>query len=544
MWKRGTALLTALLMLFSCALAEDVYLDEPTPGAAEETADDTLTARDDLINRIIALGQELYIKANGKSQRAHYKRDIYVCKNFTTYLFRQNRDDFCMAEYPDVQLLVPNNLSAAKSKPYSYGIEWEDISPEKGNPFYIAAQFKYDKNLSAEENMALACDFMRQAQRGDYFQMSAKYEYGTGAHSAIMLGYDPETDEIHWMDSNMRGGKKKGIRYGLVQFDEVKSVEWWASTFCKKKVTNTIHTPGAFVFVVATFNILGYCTLRISSWMNRLYSNNLRWKWKFIAVYIGVMLLFLLLNYGLLVAAKLMGRAENPFTFQIGGIRILLVVWLVELVILGLLLANRSIKNALRLQQKAAQLQKENNAARYTALQNQLNPHFLFNSLNTLIAEIEYNPSNAVRFTRNLSDVYRYVLQSQDKTLITLGEELEFIQSYLFLHEVRLGNCIACNITIPTEAMEYQLPPLTLQLLVENVIKHNSINSNKPMDITIQIVDHFLVVSNPIHAKKSDTTSGVGLQNLSNRCKLMIGTDIIINNENHIFTVKVPLIYE
>ena len=110
-----------------------------------------------------------------------------------------------MAEYPDVQLLVPNNLSAAKSKPYSYGIEWEDISPEKGNPFYIAAQFKYDKNLSEEENMALACDFMRQAQRGDYFQMSAKYEYGTGAHSAIMLGYDPETDEIHWMDSNMRG---------------------------------------------------------------------------------------------------------------------------------------------------------------------------------------------------------------------------------------------------------------------------------------------------------------------------------------------------
>ena len=209
MWKRGTALLTALLMLFSCALAEDVYLDEPTPEAAEETADDTLTARDDLINRIIALGQELYIKANGKSQRAHYKRDIYVCKNFTTYLFRQNRDDFCMAEYPDVQLLVPNNLSAAKSKPYSYGIEWEDISPEKGNPFYIAAQFKYDKNLSEEENMALACDFMRQAQRGDYFQMSAKYEYGTGAHSAIMLGYDPETDEIHWMDSNMRGGMQE-----------------------------------------------------------------------------------------------------------------------------------------------------------------------------------------------------------------------------------------------------------------------------------------------------------------------------------------------
>ena len=83
--------------------------------------------------------------------------------------------------------------------------------------------------------MALAMDFMRQVERGDYFQMSANYEYGVGAHSAIMMGYDAETDEIHWLDSNMRGGKNKnGIRYGLVQYDEVRSVEWWASTFCVK----------------------------------------------------------------------------------------------------------------------------------------------------------------------------------------------------------------------------------------------------------------------------------------------------------------------
>ena len=225
MWKRGTALLTALLMLFSCALAEDVYLDEPTPGAAEETADDTLTARDDLINRIIALGQELYIKANGKSQRAHYKRDIYVCKNFTTYLFRQNRDDFCMAEYPDVQLLVPNNLSAAKSKPYSYGIEWEDISPEKGNPFYIAAQFKYDKNLSAEENMALACDFMRQAQRGDYFQMSAKYEYGTGTqrhHARIRSG--DGRNPLDGQQHARRQEERHPLRLGAVRRGEERGV--------------------------------------------------------------------------------------------------------------------------------------------------------------------------------------------------------------------------------------------------------------------------------------------------------------------------------
>ncbi len=210
--------------------------EEETP--AEE---ETMTAREDFINRIVALGEQLYIQADGRSQRAHYKGDIYVCKNFTVHLFRENRDDFCMAEYPDVQLKIPNNLPSDDCKPYYYGIAWQEVAAKDGNPFYEAASFRYNSKLSKEENLELAKEFMRQAQRGDYFQMSAKYEYGTGAHSAIMLGYDAETDEIHWMDSNMRGGKKNGIRYGLVQFDEVKSVEWWASTFCLKGRGATLY---------------------------------------------------------------------------------------------------------------------------------------------------------------------------------------------------------------------------------------------------------------------------------------------------------------
>jgi len=198
-------------------------------------------ARRDLIDRIVALGKKLYDEADGKRKRAHYASDIYVCKNFTVYLFRQNRDDFRLAEYPDTPLVIPNNLPAEKCKPYAYGFLWEEIPAEKGNPFEVAAQFIYDANLSKEENLALAEDFMRKAQRGDYFQMSANYEYGVGAHSAIMLAYDPENDEIHWMDSNMRGGKRDGIRYGLVQFDAVKSVEWWAKAFCHKKRGATLY---------------------------------------------------------------------------------------------------------------------------------------------------------------------------------------------------------------------------------------------------------------------------------------------------------------
>ncbi len=224
------------IIIEEAVLLTDDGQEIPDPDLSAESS-----ARTDFIDRIVELGKELYDKADGHSQRAHYKGDIYVCKNFTVYLFRENRDDFRMAEYPDVKLVIPNNLPAAQCKPYSYGLLWEDIPAEKGNPFYEAASFRYDKSLSEEENMALACDFMRQAQRGDFFQMSAKYEYGTGAHSAIMLGYDAENDEIHWMDSNMRGGKRNGIRYGIVQFDEVKPVTWWASTFCKKTRGATLY---------------------------------------------------------------------------------------------------------------------------------------------------------------------------------------------------------------------------------------------------------------------------------------------------------------
>ena len=257
--KKCLLLLLAILLVPPLVLAEgadpgrneiveDVMLDDTlgeiplTPSPEEPDGPVEISpAREDLISRIIALGQQLYEKADGKRQRAHYASDIYVCKNFTVYLFRQNRDAFRMAEFPETELVIPNNLPARKCRPYAYGFLWEDIPPEKGNPFYVAAQFIYNPDLSKEENLELARDFMRQVQRGDYFQMSANYEYGVGAHSAIMLSYDAVTDEIHWMDSNMRGGKKNGIRYGLVQFDAVRSVDWWASAFCHKKRGATLY---------------------------------------------------------------------------------------------------------------------------------------------------------------------------------------------------------------------------------------------------------------------------------------------------------------
>lgn len=259
--RRMLMLLLAILLLPLFAAAEDdeIYFSdliqynpqeavevEVVVTPAEPVLPDVIApanpAREEFIDRIISMGYDLFVKADGRAQSAHYKRDIYLCKNFTTHIFNELRDDYCIAEFPDVRLRIPNNLPRAECRPYSYGLAWEEIPAEDGNPFYVAAEFRYDNDLSYEENFVLACDFMRQAQRGDFFQMSADYEYGVGAHSAIMMGYDPETDEIHWMDSNMRGyTNSKGVRYGICQYDEVRSVQWWAEAFCHKGRGATLY---------------------------------------------------------------------------------------------------------------------------------------------------------------------------------------------------------------------------------------------------------------------------------------------------------------
>ena len=223
--KRFLGSFLIILMLFSTAVA-----------TAEEQA------RNDFIDRIVSTAKDVFTKADGKLQRAQYAGDIYVCKNFTVYLFRQNRDDFRMAAYPEVPLVIPDNLPKDECAPYNYGIEWENVSAAEGNPFEVAATFRYDSSLSEEENRENARDLMMQVERGDYFQMSADYYYGKGAHSLVFIeNYDPETKSVHWTDSNMKGEKKNGERYGLVQYDAVKDIDWFVDAFCHSKRGATLY---------------------------------------------------------------------------------------------------------------------------------------------------------------------------------------------------------------------------------------------------------------------------------------------------------------
>lgn len=226
--KKTLALILALLFLLPL-----LGLAEPAPERSP---------REDFIDRMIATAKEQFDKARGRALPAHSSGDIYVCKNFTVYMFRENRAAFRLAEFPDVPLVIADNLPPADSKPYQYGAAWKEIAPQDGNAFYAAASFRYDTNLTKQENRELARAFMQEVQRGDFFQMRANYYYGVGAHSLVFIkDYDAATDSVTWTDSNMKGKTVNGKRHGYIQYDAVKKIDWFIDAFCRKGHGATLY---------------------------------------------------------------------------------------------------------------------------------------------------------------------------------------------------------------------------------------------------------------------------------------------------------------
>ena len=268
-------------------------------------------------------------------------------------------------------------------------------------------------------------------------------------------------------------------------------------------------------------------------------------------LYIGLAAAAILLfisNYLLFVSSKIIVGIENPFVLRGKGLYVILTVWFIEITIVGQFILNRFYADLVRLYKRAEELEKASLFAKYQALQNQLNPHFLFNSLNTLISEIENEPKNAIEFTRNLADTYRYILYCQDKHSISLSEEMEFVDTYIALQKVRLGNHLYLDNKIDERYKEVMIPPLALQLLIENVIKYNVINADNPMNIVLVTEmkgeDVWLCVKNRIKPKKGVISSGKGLVNLAQRYKMLCDKDIFIEKTDCEFIVKIPLVYE
>lgn len=192
---------------------------------------------------------------------------------------------------------------------------------------------------------------------------------------------------------------------------------------------------------------------------------------------------------------------------------------------------------------EAERLKRENLHSQLHALQNQINPHFLFNNLNSLISLITEDRNCAIEFVQELANVYRYLLKQQDEHLTRIIDELKFINSYIFLQQIRSGNNLITEINFDKKFNDYFIAPQTIQILVENAIKHNIISAEKPLMIKIYNTGECIVVENNLQKKLStQPQTGIGLQNIIDRYKILGYKSISVDQSNNHFRVTIPMI--
>ncbi len=187
----------------------------------------------------------------------------------------------------------------------------------------------------------------------------------------------------------------------------------------------------------------------------------------------------------------------------------------------------------------------DNLAAQYELLKQQVNPHFLFNSLNTLKYMVESGDSHSVDFILKLSDFYRFTLESRKQDLIRLSEELDILNAYVFLLKARFEEGIDLSINIDKQYHQSLIPPFTLQLLVENCIKHNIVSLDRPLKISLYTENDFIVVENRLQPKKTpEASTGMGLENINQRYNHLLHKKMEIHASETLFTIKLPIIHE
>ncbi len=326
------------------------------------------------------------------------------------------------------------------------------------------------------------------------------------------------------------------MRIGLISFLAILILIFVELMFVSHKVFDELSV---FIYAIVAFNIVSEGNILV----NRYFEKKYPWTYKVTSRIVKQLILSLLwtsligvLFYFIIPAANHeLDEYSRGFilTFTFGALFVLIFN---SILFIRSFIANWKVSLL-----ENEKLKHEKLKSDYAALQNQLNPHFLFNSLSVLISEIHFNPARAEVFARKMSDIYRYVLQCKDKTTVSIKEELEFIESYTFLHNIRLGDAIRLEVDFSKEQLGFSIPPLTLQLLIENALKHNKANEREPLIIKIFISEDRLVVINNLQKKKTTYSTGTGLNNLNERCKLLYGRGVEYGEEDGLYKVSLPL---
>lgn len=191
---------------------------------------------------------------------------------------------------------------------------------------------------------------------------------------------------------------------------------------------------------------------------------------------------------------------------------------------------------------QSLQFQIEYMKSQFEVFREQANYHFLFNCLNMLSCLLVSDVKKAQLFLEEFSNIYRYVLVATERPLISLNEELEFIHSYLFLQQINFGENLTCVVNVPSELLHFLVPPLSLQILVENAIKHNTISQTSPLNIEITCEGEFLILKNMVQPKMSVTSTNMGQKILINRYALLSKLSPAFLVVNNYYVARIPLI--
>lgn len=235
----------------------------------------------------------------------------------------------------------------------------------------------------------------------------------------------------------------------------------------------------------------------------------------------------------------------KPYTEDLGNVLFsnAMIYSVVNVILMAVLEGWISFIETRRARLVAESLKDELSQIKFEVLKSQINPHFMFNSLNVLSGLINSDVKKAQQFIDEFSHIYRYVLETIEQPVTTLGKELEFMRSYLFLQQIRYGEALSYTIDIPAKMLLMVLPPLSLQVILENATKHNIVNDSKPLLIEVFNQENMLVVRNNIQPKVSGGFStGLGLKNLIKRYNMVCGHEPTFRVETDFYVARLPLI--
>ncbi len=309
--------------------------------------------------------------------------------------------------------------------------------------------------------------------------------------------------------------------------------------FIANKLVTPINDYGPIIdgYIIA---IIGFnCVTELNIFLINIFKSLEKYNKN---IYVHILVMFLItvfVTYLFIKGAEILFGTNDLLQHEVTQIILILGLLLLLIHLLVIVLSGIT-KRWVESKKELSDLQEAKLISDYNSLKDRLNPHFLFNNLSVLKSLIRYSPENAETFTQNFTNVYRYVLNSHEKKTVTLKDELEFLKSYIALHKERVGDGLDVTIDIDEDALKKEIPPMSLQLLVENAIKHNIASKLQKLEIEIKSFPEYLLVKNNVNKKETTYSTQTGLTTLRAQFKLIANKELVVSDNEEFFTVEIP----